>query len=235
MDRQAEGTEPRMMELAYSDSTLIFHLFRKGIEATYDFLNSSQTRVSAIRNAIEEVAEQHRIALFELVIEEINTAFGTTGNTAFSGGAGNKISFAKWLEFRKKFGAMYSPDIVLGRSDTITAFELMFADSAGANTAVFAGQIAALNPMLYRNPQLLNNVPTVPEYGWYDDANTILAERTLLVFDRERSSNLVFQLGSDQDETKREPGPRVIQRFLATKAGVEVPDPNGIHKLTYAG
>jgi len=234
MDRRAEGAMPRMMELDYQDQTLQFQLFRKGIEATYDYLNSSQTRVSMIRNAIEEVAEQHRIALFELVVTEIEKKLPTANEFTRTGGAANKITFNQWLRFRKRFGSLYSPDIVLGNSEAITQFELMFADfSLGdANgTQVPVGQLSQYNSGLVRNPQLLNNVPTVPEYGWYDDLSTdIIEPNKLLVFDRERSSNLVFQIGSDQDETKREPGPRVIQRFLATKAGVEVPDPNGIFR-----
>ena len=238
MDRQAEGTEPRMMELAYSDQTLIFELFRKGIEATYDYLNSSQTRVSMIRNAIEEVAEQHRIALFELIVTEIEKNLPTGNEKSRSslggGGGSGKITFNQWIRFRKFFGSMYSPDIVLGASDPINAFEMMFAEFGSNNNTdnVPAGQMAGFNQMLFRNPMLLNNVPTVPEYGWYDDlSDDILEDEKLLVFDRERSSNIVFQIGSDQDETQRQPGPRVVQRFLATKAGVEVPDPNGIYRL----
>lgn len=249
MDRMAEGTTPRMMELDYTQDTLQFELFRKGIEATYDFLNSQQTRVSMIRNAIEEVAEQHRIALFELVVTAI--AGGVADERTFTGGAGTgaaaspagvsgKITFNQWLRFRKRFAPMYSPDIVLGDSESISAFELMFAQFGGGATGttpqvnnIPIGQFAGMNPMLVRNPMLLNNVPNVPEYGWYDGLSTALPEDSLLVFDRDRSSNLVFQIGSDQDETKREPGPRVIQRFLATKAGVHVPDNNGIYRYRF--
>jgi len=245
MDRMAEGTQPRMMELDYEDQSLRFELFRKGIEATYDYLNSSQTRVSMIRNAIEEVAEQHRIAIFEMIVTEINKAKLTTNQyttgASSSGqdikGIEGKITYNQWTRFRKKFGPMYSPDIVLGNSESISEFETMFAQFGGSgdgNNNLPIGQLAMLDGSLVQNPRLLNNVPTIPEYGWYDDLDEVLTANHLLVFDRERSSNLVFQIGSDQDETKREPGPRVIQRFLATKAGVEVPDPNGIFDLDYS-
>ena len=239
MDRQTEGAEPRMMELGYTDQTLQFELFRKGIEASYDYLNSSQTRVSMVRNAIEEIAEQHRIALFELIVTKIESQLPGTHQVIRTGGATKKITFNQWLRFRKNFGPMYSPDIVLGTSDAITAFELMFAEFGAGGSVdtnnMPVGQLAAYNSMLVRNPQLLNNVPTIPEYGWYDDLDdTILEADKLLCFDQERSSNLVFQIGSDQDETERKPGPRVVQRFLATKAGVETPDPNGIWRYSMA-
>lgn len=247
MDRMAEATTPRMMELDYSDQSLQFELFRKGIEASYDYLNSSQTRVSMIRNAIEEVAEQHRIAIFEMIVTKIRGAllsthdYVTTGQPGAQGHVAGSLTFNRWIRFRKTFGPMYSPDIVLGTSESITDFELMYAQfgaGAAANTNsidrdnIPIGNLAGFTGGLVRNPQLLNNVPNVPEYGWYDDLpNTVLANDELLVFDRDRSSNLVFQIGSDQDETKREPGPRVVQRFLATKAGVEIPDANGIRVL----
>lgn len=241
MDRMAEGTTPRMMELDYSEDTLRFELFRKGIEATYDYLNSEQTRVSMIRNAIEEVAEQHRIAIFEMIVTEIEKAHIGSGYTydAMSGVDG-KITLNQWNRFRKTFGAMYSPDIVLGQSDEISEFELMFfqlgvnrTDGNSIAPAVPAAEVQ--NSMVYTNPRSLNNVPMMPEYGWYDSINDVLASDHLLVFDRERSSRLVFQIGSDQDETQRHPGPRVIQRFLATKAGVEVPDAHGIRKFHIQG
>lgn len=232
MDRMAEGTTPRMMELAYSDQTLTFALFRKGIEATYDFLSSEQTRVGMIRNAIEEIAEQHRIALFELIVSAIKEGLLPSQRVSHSGTA-EKINFEDWLDFRKMFGSMYSPDIVLGVSKAITQFELMSVPFGQGNLPL--GQLSLYNAQLARNPQVLNNVPLVPEYGWYDDLPvTVLEDYKLLTFDRGRSSNIVFQIGSDQDETKREPGPRVIQRFLATKAGVQVPDANGIFELDFS-
>lgn len=233
MDRMAEATQPRFMELAYTDQTLTFSLFRKGIEATYDYLSSEQTRVSMVRNAIEEIAEQHRIALFELIVTAIKNACLSSQKPAH-GGTSQKITFGEWLDFRKMFGNMYSPDIVLGVSKAITQFELM-AVPMGTGYNIPLAQLAMLNPNLARNPQVLNNVPLIPEYGWYDDLpSDILEEYKLLTFDRGRSSEIVFQIGSDQDETKREPGPRVVQRFLATKAGVQVPDPNGIWELNFA-
>jgi len=252
MDRMAEGTTPRMMELDYTEDTLRFELFRKGIEATYDYLNSEQTRVSMIRNAIEEVAEQHRIAIFEMIVTEIEKAHIASNAYSAGGGVDGKMTLNQWTRFRKTFGPMYSPDIVLGQSEEISEFELMFLQLGGvrvvgtsASAALDDGQQADFtelpanqvgNPMLYTNPRSLNNVPMMPEFGWYDDlSNEILEDNKLLVFDRERSSRLVFQIGSDQDETQRHPGPRVIQRFLATKAGVEVPDPNGIRKFQMQG
>lgn len=238
MDRMAEGASPRMMELDYSEDTLRFELFRKGIEATYDYLNDEQTRVSMVRNAIEEVAEQHRIAIFEMVVTEIDEAHISTNAMTASGGVDGKITLSQWLRFRKTFGPMYSPDIVLGRGNEITQFEMMFMhlggqtpEAAASHDLGYTSHPIPANSMLYSNPRLLNNVPTIPEYGWYDDLDDVLLQNNLLCFDRERSSRLVFQIGSEQDETQRHPGPRVVQRFLATKAGVEVPDPNGIRKF----
>ena len=46
---------------------------------TYDFLNASQTRVSAIMNALDEVALQYRTIIFEEIVKKIVTAV-PTGN-----------------------------------------------------------------------------------------------------------------------------------------------------------
>ena len=83
-----------------------------------------------------------------------------------------------------------------------------------------------------KSPMLLNNQPTIPNYGWYPDLEASLVPNELLAFDQMRSSKVWFRRNLDQDETKRDPEDRVLTRYLNTQVAVDTPDPNGIYTLS---
>lgn len=226
MEEYPEGVVPKIMTLEYSEENLTFKRFRGGIRATYDYLNSNQTRVSRIRNAIEEIAIYHRIKLFEMIVKAIKDAL-PSGNI----GSAKALNWTNWRDFVKGFGSMYSADVMLCKTAESTKWENMSVFNTTSGLATIS-QLIATNPQFVSNPYILNNNPVIPEYGWYDGAGAGLQDNKYLTFDRDRSSKLVFQRGSDQDETVREAGPQVITRYLSTKAGAFVPDANGIREYT---
>ena len=255
METYPEGVVPKIMTLEYSDESLTFQRFRGGVRASYDYLNSNQTRIGRIRNAIEEIAIYHRIVLFEMIIEAIwnglvrsEVADKLTHIDTNLATTSNNLTWIQWRDFTKSFGAFYSPDIMICRSDASTLWESIAMTvpslkSGGVETTtttpqatISIGQFATTASNLNQNPYILNNTPIIPEYGWYDSLkNTILDQagdtHDYLVFDRDRSSVIVFQRGSDQDETEREAGPQIITRYLSTKAGAYCPDVNGVKML----
>ena len=233
METYPEGVVPKIMSLEYSDESLTFRRFRGGVRASYDFLNSNQTRIGRIRNAIEEIAIYHRIVLFEMVVETIHNAL-VDSDLSNKRTRSATMTWSAWRDFVKSFGAFYTPDIMLCRSDASTIFEsVAMSTTANPVSMITIGQFAATAPALNANPYILNNTPVIPEYGWYDQLDdkvfdTDAAIHDYLVFDKDRSSVIVFQRGSDQDETEREAGPQIITRYLSTKAGCHCPDANGI-------
>lgn len=229
METYPEGVVPKIMTLEYSDESLTFTKFRGGVRATYDYLNSNQTRVARIRNAIEEIAIYHRIALFEMVVKAIKAGRVRAGSNNLIDKS--ELNWTIWRDFIKGFGSFYSPDIMLCRTAESTVWEGMQVPTSQGTIPV--GQLAATTGF-GQSPYVLNNVPMVPEYGWYDDLpNTEEGLETgkYLVFDRDRSSIIIFQRGSDQDETEREAGPQIVTRYLSTKAGAYCPDVNGVKEL----
>ena len=252
METYPEGVVPKIMTLEYSDESLTFQRFRGGVRASYDYLNSNQTRIGRIRNAIEEIAIYHRIVLFEMVMEAIFNGLAdhfendTTARVYRQNATGNPpLTWNVWRDFTKGFGAFYSPDIMICRSAASTIWEsmAMTTNPAGGVTShqgVTVGQFVATSQNLNSNPYILNNTPLIPEYGWYDALKQSVLQSTnnyheYLVFDRDRSSIIVFQRGSDQDETEREAGPQIITRYLSTKAGAYCPDNNGVRMLAFGG
>lgn len=228
METYPEGVVPKLISLDYSDDTLTFQKYRTGLQASYDYLNSSQTRVGRIRNAVEEIAIYHRIALFELITKTIKDALLPGTDYRVDKSASGKVSWTIWRDFVKLFGPMYSPDIMLCKTEESTEWETMSIPTASGSIPV--GQLASVTNF-GDNPYVLNNVPMIPEYGWYDGQGAGLEDNKFLTFDRDRSSVVVFQRGGDQDETERSPGPQVVTRYLSTKAGAHCPDPNGIREL----
>ena len=230
MEDYPEGVVPKIMTLEYSDESLTFTKFRGGVRATYDYLNSSQTRVGRIRNAIEEIAIYHRIALFEMVVKAIKAGRVRAGSSNIES-LSTELNWSVWRDFVKGFGSFYSPDVMLCRTADSTVWEGMSV-STGVGT-IPVGQLAATTNF-GQSPYVLNNTPMIPEYGWYDDLPddvTGLQTEHYLVFDRDRSSIIIFQRGSDQDETEREAGPQIVTRYLSTKAGAYCPDVNGVKEL----
>ena len=222
-----EATSPARMELAYSEELVAFTAYGIAIEASYDFLMANQTRVSAIMNAVDEVAMQYRTTIFEQVVKTIKAA-RPAGNTV----AGTELTLTNWLDFRKKF-THYSLDIVLGDNASITEWEkVVFGLNSQDITLAYlallwSGMIAG-----GKSPMLLNNQPTIPNYGWYPDLEASLVPNELLAFDQMRSSKVWFRRNLDQDETKRDPENRVLTRYLNTQVAVDTPDPNGIYTLS---
>ena len=225
-----EGVGPVRMELAYDKELVEFVPYGIAIEATYDFLNAEQTRISAIMNAIDEIALEYRTTVFEAVVKKIKAAV-PSGNAINPSGSG--LTTEVWLDFRKKYNH-YSLDICLGNSSSITAFEKMIFGDTDVTLAhlmaFWTGMVSGGTNM----PMLLNNQPMVPRYGWYDDLSTELPDDLLLTFDQMHSSKVWFKRSLDQDETQRDPETRCVTRFLNTQVGVDIPDPHGIYTLNIA-
>ncbi len=221
-----ESVGPVRMELAYAKDLVEFTPYGIAIEATYDFLNASQTRVSAIMNALDEVALQYRTIIFEEIVKKIVAAV-PTGNAINPDSSG--LTTKVWREFRMKYNH-YALDIVLGNSQSIAQWEEMV---FGGNDTTLAHLAALWSGMVdgARTPILLNNQPMIPRYGWYDDLSTELPDNKLLTFDQMHSSKVWFKRSLDQDETQRDPETRTVTRYLNTQVGTEVPDANGIRTL----
>ena len=224
-----EGVGPVRMELAYDKELVEFTPYGIAIEATYDFLNAEQTRVSAIMNAIDEIALQYRTIIFEEVVKKIKAAV-PTGHAINPSGSG--LTTEVWLDYRKKYNH-YSLDICLGNGPSITKFEKMVFGDTDVTLAHLAGFWTGMvsGTMI---PLLLNNQPMIPRYGWYDDLATELPNDLLLTFDQMHSSKVWFKRSLDQDETKRDPEDRTVTRYLNTQVGFDVPDGNGIYTLNAA-
>ena len=221
-----EAVAPLRMELAYSSEIVEFTAYGIAIEATYDFLNASQTRTMAIMNALDEVALQYRTVIFEEVVKKIVGAI-PTGHTVNKKSDG--LTMKTWREFRMKYNH-YGLDIVLGNAQSIAQFEELITGQSNttlAHLAVFwSGQAPGAS-----TPLLLNKQPMIPRYGWYDELTTQLPNDVLITFDKLRSSKVWFKRSLDQDETKRDPENRTVTRFLNTQVAIDVPDPNGIYKM----
>jgi hypothetical protein len=225
-----EGVGPVRMELAYSKDIVDFVPYGIAVEATYDFLNAEQTRMSAIMNAIDEIAIEYRTTIFEAVVKAIKAAV-PSGNAINPSGSG--LTLDGWLEYRKNYNH-YSLDICLGNSPSITAFEKMiFGDTDLTLTHLMAFWTGTTSGGM-NMPMLLNNQPMVPRYGWYDDLSTELPDDLLLTFDKMHSSTVYFKRSLDQDETMRDPEARCVTRFLNTQLGIDIPDPHGIYTLNIA-
>ena len=224
-----EAVGPVRMELAYSKDLVEFTPYGIAIEATYDFLNASQTRASAIMNAIDEVALQYRTIIFEGIVKEIVSAL-PSGHAIDPSGSG--LTSKVWREFRMKYNH-YSLDIVLGNAQSIAQFEEMMFGTGDTTAAFIQTMWEGMIPGIM-SPRLLNNQPMIPNYGWYDDLATQLPDNSLLTFDQMYSSEVWFKRSLDQDESKRDPEDRTVTRYLNTQVGFNVPDPHGIYTLDIA-
>ena len=222
-----EGTDPPIMQLDYSEELVSFMAYGLALEATYDFLMSSQTRAQAIMNAVDEIAIAYRTMIFEQVVKAIKDA-RPAGNAV----SGNSLTIDAWLDFRKKF-THYSLDVVLGDNDSITEWEkVVFGlDSKDITLAYLALFWEGMVPM-GRTPMLLNRQPAIPDYGWYPDLANTLVPNELLTFERMRSSKVYFRRSLDQDETVRDPKDAKMTRYFRNQLAADVPDPNGIYTLS---
>ena len=222
-----EGTDPAIMQLDYSQDLVGFMAYGLALEATYDFLMSSQTRAQAIMNAVDEIAIAYRTMIFEQVVKAIKDAC-PAGNKI----DGTSLTMDAWLDFRKKF-THYSLDVVLGDNDSITEWEkvVLGLDSKDL-TAAYLMMLWSGMGLMGRTPMLLNRQPAVPDYGWYPDLASTLVPNELLTFERMRSSKVYFRRTLDQDETVRDPKEAKMTRYFRNQLATDVPDPNGIFTLS---
>ena len=222
-----EGTDPPIMQLDYSQELVSFMAYGLALEATYDFLMSSQTRAQAIMNAVDEIAIAYRTMIFEQVVKAIKDAC-PAGNRI----PGTSLTMDGWLDFRKKF-THYSLDVVLGDNDSITEWEkVVFGlDTKDITLAYLALFWQGMVPMA-KTPMLLNRQPSIPDYGWYPDLASTLVPNELLTFERMRSSKVYFRRNLDQDETVRDPKEAKMTRYFRNQLAADVPDPNGIYTLS---
>jgi hypothetical protein len=225
-----EGVGPVRMELAYSTDIVEFTPYGIAVEATYDFLNAEQTRMSAIMNAIDEIAIEYRTTIFEAVVKAIKAAV-PSGNVINPSSSG--LTIDEWLDYRKNYNH-YSLDICLGNSASITKFEKMIFGETDLTLAHLMAFWTGMTSGGTNMPMLLNNQPMVPRYGWYDDLSTELPDDSLLTFDKMHSSTVYFKRSLDQDETMRDPEARCVIRYLNTQLGIDIPDPHGIYTLNIA-
>ena len=232
----AEGTEPRLFEMARTKQLFEMTEYRAGIEATDSFLNDPGVRASDITNAVEEIGIGHRIVLLrtacKLITDKTPSANVTTrasqGAIAGVTAAAGEIKYPQWVEFMTKFGTAYRGDCVIGNPQAITNFKLMsmtdgdnltlssWASIPGTNTVDFNGDMMDIG------------------YGWVDaDSATGFSNNNLWVFQRATTIGYVQRMGMDQDELERDAGPRITRRWLGTESLFCEIDTNGMRRYDF--
>ena len=232
----AEGTEPKLFEITRSTEDTNLNNYRVGIEWTDSFINNSQTRASDITNAIEEVAIGHRIELLgdlgKLIVDSRPSAnqYDLTGVTV--GGVahvGGTLQFPHWVAFLKRFGNAYTPNVSIGNINAITTLELM--SMTGGDQNITYGSWSMVPNTNIRN---LNGDLTEMNYGYISNTGTGLTNTEIFTFQRETTLVYVQQLGGDQDELERVPGPRKTRRWLGAKAAFAAADKEGIRSVEFS-
>ena len=239
----AEGTEPRLFELARSSDLWEMTEYRAGIEATDGFLNDPQVRAMDITNAVEEIAIGHRIILLRAAVKLI-TETSLTGNKAYVskgteiGGVKHtmgKVSYPHFTDFITRFGTAYKPDCVIGNEKSITAFKLM-SISDGQNLTLGSWAMMPNSNVMDFNGDMMSW-----GYGWIDDNSTnktatgLTDEFKLWAFQKATTIGYVQRMGMDQDEIERVPGPRKVRRWLGTESLFCRIDPNGVGTFDFNG
>ena len=231
----AEGTEPRLFELARSKELFEMSNYRAGIEATDSFLNDPQVRASDITNAVEEIAIGHRIILLRDAAKLITDRTPSGNNTDSMGTiagvphAAGKVSYAHWTDFMTKFGTAYRGDCALGNPTSITALKLM-SITDGQNLS-----LGSWSMLPNSNVEDFNGDMMRLGYGWIDDDTaTGFTPNKLWVFQKATTLGYVQRMGMDQDEIERVPGPRKVRRWLGTESLFCIIDDNGMRSFSFA-
>ena len=237
MQNIAEGTEPRLFEITRRITEVTMENYRAGIEATDAFLNDSQTRASDITNAVEEIAEGHRIAILaqfgKLLKESVRADHTYTPSVGDKLGgitfATKELTYPFVRRFFKEFGTAYRPDVIIGNTNAILDLELM--SMTGGDQNLSFGSWTLIPNSGIEN---LNGDLTRLSYGEIDaDTITGFTDWELFAFQRNRAFAFLQMRGMDQDEMERVAGRRMTRRWLGTRSAIAPLDLYALRRMVY--
>ena len=246
-DITPEGVAPLVVELGYSRDTLDFNGYGATLIATDDYLLDNQTTAEAIREEVMKLGMRRREALFHELILLVASKVKTARSIDFTSSAGytDGLTQENWNKFRKVY-ENYAMNIMIGGPNSISEWETMYFGVGGNQTVTmdfFARKGRGSNPMV------LNNQPSIPDYGWINREKTLFnsssdtisigeetnvdADQFLITFDRRHTLRVWFRRGLAQDEMERVPGERKMKRHLHTDVGYIVPDEHSIWMVNW--
>ena len=234
MDVTPEGVAPLVVELGYDRETLDFTGYGATIIATDEYLLDNQTTAEAIREEVMKLGMRRREALFHSLIV-LAAKSVPTSNRYYLGGDDQGCSAEKWNQFRKVY-ENYAMNIMLGNNESVSEWEDMYfgVDTAKTITMDFFARRGSGS-----NPSVLNNQPSIPDYGWVNREKTVYnsddvtiagvqlisadGARFIVTWDRGYGLKVWFRRGLTQDEMERVPGERKMRRHLHTDVGFIAP------------
>ena len=238
MQAVAESVEPKLFELTRATQDITFTNWRAGIEWTDDFATATESRLSDITNAVQEIALGHRIGELQRACKTItdgvtHTAYNATGTggktVAGVASEANLLKYPQWTDFVKTFGNAYRPDTAIGNATAITTLELM--SMSGADQNITFGTWALIPNS---NINSLNGQMSRLDYGWVEgDSATGFNDTSLFVFQRATTLAYIFRLGMNQDAMERSEGQRKTRRYLGAQSGFGLMDPTGLRRINF--
>lgn len=215
------GGEPAAMVLGYSEKTAIFETYRKKLTASYDFLRNNQTRIATFRNAVLQLtgglAEAFQQKFAKVIHDGVPSGnlITLSGNDAMGNAhAAGVITLAEWKEVQQAFGSVYKPTRIICNQTAWRAIDFMAAQSS--RQFVLRDEARRQDSNLVPEFYSLNSSALSVGYGWVENV-TELTDTTFVAFDHRDTFEVLYQLGSEQDETERLPGPQVINRLFGVK------------------
>ena len=215
------GGEPAAMVLAQASDLAEFDTYRKKLTTTYDFMRNNQNRVALIANAILELAGGLSNAFKKRFVKAIYDAVPSGNVTTLSGSdllghnhAAGTITVAEWDQVQLDFGGYFQPNRIICNPKGYRAIRAMAAQS-GQNF-VLRREVRRQDPDLIPEFSSMNTGGQSIRYGWVDDVTEIV-DNELLVWDVMSTLRVLYQVGAEQDEIERLPGPQIMNRLFGLK------------------